>query len=157
MDTAKLVEFLSSLDETQKSALANILVTKEETKPKKRGRPKKEKEVVVEKQHQTVDPKDSQFFMGNNRFEGSDKKVRTGPRPNVFLEDEAFDAHKEDSELDKKLWKNKDVSRRGAKRTRLVTSICRGCGSEKQVNPAYVIAGDKGRYEHVCDGCKKRG
>lgn len=72
-------------------------------------------------------------------------------RPNLFIE-RGFDSlHKEDSELDKKLWQNRKPQIRG-NRESLVTIECNKCHNNFNVSPSLIFIVD-GECNYVCDDC----
>lgn len=74
-----------------------------------------------------------------------------GPRPNLFLEMSDYDAHKEDTKIDKLLHVQKPVPRRAP--AELVEVECGDCGVRETVSPKLLGHG----ITYICNNCSRRG
>lgn len=87
----------------------------------------------------------------NNKIKTRKSPVQKSGFVNEFESMPEFHMHKEDTQIDKKLWSKLKPTKRKEKYTP-VNVRCRVCGKEEDVNPAILINNNKeGRYK--CNDC----
>lgn len=128
VDILKMIEGLSPEDQQK---LIAALVPKTEEEPKKKVRRKHYKQ--QEQQSRKTKPKKGEYI---NEFEKSP----------------LFNAHKQDAEIDKKLWANHEPMERRDP-VKFVTQTCKSCGKQEQVASHLVF--NTGRNEAAAFYCNK--
>jgi DNA-directed RNA polymerase subunit RPC12/RpoP len=155
--------------------VTQLPVEEEAPVAKKRGRPKKakptktkslEEEVPLEelakkkkklkKVKRTVDEDETETKIAKKTGRTSKKfarKVRLtapkGGRPNLFLTMPEYNAHKEDTKIDKLLWKGRTPTIRRDSITTKVEIDCLECGTTCEAHPDEISS--EGRYR--CNDC----
>lgn len=168
MDGNELIKALTSLTDEQKQAIVSLLTgnveaTKPETK-KKRSKPKIVEElppvpvpISKRKKSTRIEAKEPNIHDNIPGGLGTQAKVmglQLGPRPNKFPQMPEYNSYKKDSEIDKKLWKNRKVSERGERDTGFVQSTCLKCGKKEEVHSIYTQKDEKTRgLVHICEQC----
>lgn len=80
------------------------------------------------------------------------EKISTGPRPNKFLTSDISGLHKQDHEIDEKLWKGRQPVSRGDRVSDVIEIECYECGEPVLI--ASNLAIPDGRVK--CNKCTKR-
>lgn len=129
---------------------------------KKRGRPPKSKPDIIPQDSQVKKEENSGQVRVNKspRLPKQKKGVacRREPintdinRPNTFDKMAEKNQFKEDSSIDKKLWKNKQLAPRGNRST-LVTIDCTECNGTFEVSPNEIKKDFDGNEEYTCNEC----
>lgn len=82
--------------------------------------------------------------------------ITTGPRPNLFEKMNEFSSYKEDTKIDKKLWKGRKPVPRGERST-VVDIVCDGCNYEFTISPNELkrTMNEDGHMEdsYTCNDC----
>ncbi len=142
-----------------------------EIQPKKRGRPPKQKLVKIEntpKEEEGDEPPLDKKEKEDGRHVRANKspklkKAKTGvaarrepmqikTRVNLFDTMPESKAFKDDTKIDKKLWKGKQLAYRG-ERTTLVAAECSNCHGEFEVSPNEIKKDYDGGTEYICNDC----
>ncbi len=89
---------------------------------------------------------------GKSKTQSVPRPFEVKRRPNLFDKMMERTQFKEDTIIDKKLWKGKQVSPRGG-RTTLVSVDCVDCGDSFSVSPNEVVTDSDGDIRYVCDDC----
>lgn len=79
------------------------------------------------------------------------ERLETGKRPNHFLKSEVADSFKEDSEVDKLLWKGRKPQKRGDRVADTIELECYICGEPIIVSGSCMVP--EGRIK--CNDCTK--
>lgn len=167
MNTNK--ELQKILDSINPEDLKKILLIKlggneEQKTPKKRGRPKKEKNEIVD----IPEIKKRKNKQENNKIEDPFFEIKsnknasflTGPRINQFEQNGMISQCKEDSKIDKLLNKNlkkpnKEISSRP--KYQKISAKCTGCGKIEELDPSLVWRDFETReIVYKCQFCSRK-
>ena len=170
LEQADLEQIKQIIADTVK-AVFNTPLPKAEKPKKSRKKPrpaidKSTKDVIIEapktKQPVRIRPAN---VVTNKRGQGQPASGRHicrqeptsfGPRPNKFLESQEASLHKNDSEMDKKLWANKQPTLR-REPVEMWEVQCRVCNKICVVSPTMLLAdADTGDVSYTCDNCIRR-
>jgi len=127
-----------------------------EEHPVTTNRKRKSKKQVTE--NEGVGPGNSRRL--KEREKGAPNYARREPmkipkkRINLFDKDEDFNSFKEDTKIDKLLWKGKKTHRRKTRQT-LVEAECVKCNYVFDVSPNEIKKDFKGKPTYVCNECEK--
>ena len=98
---------------------------------------------------QSTKLKERKKSKGATRHEPIDTKSRI----NLFEQSSDFNQFKADSEIDRKLWQGKSVSRRGDRQT-IIEVECESCGNDFTVCPNELIVDADGNSKYRCNDCQ---
>lgn len=151
---AKLIGQLSP--EQQKEVLNSLTkINNVESNPApENSQPAEKKKKVRRKQYKrasqdfgTFNPKSTQ------KMTSSSQNLEIGKKKNLFEEMPEFTAKQEDSEVDKKLWANKQPSER-SRAYKEVSARCLRCNNTVKVNPVKAHKDtETGEIVFTCDRC----
>lgn len=72
---------------------------------------------------------------------------------NKFEQSDIFNAYREDSKIDKKLWGNRKPSERTARKAQKITVKCMTCDTECEVDRSEVYFMSRNEYSFTCNKC----
>ena len=183
LDKDTLLLLIEALSKVQKKKTKAKVTKKPKAVGKKRGRPKKIVEEEVSPELDLLDSEDSEDLDNINLEEEQEPEQPAGQkprrikklqprkhgdkgspgrvepfqavknRPNLFLKSKLFNAHKNDTEIDKKLNAGRKPTERG-ERNNLVEVECDDCNEVFVVNESLVYNDEEG--SHYKCGCAAR-